>query len=335
VSFLRPKLYIAIAIGLALFACFLGLLTLGDVPLGLKAYQQALVDPQSLYGQIIWSIRLPRNLTALGVGCMLGMAGAIAQGYFRNPLADPGIIGISGGAGLGAALAITLGLGLVAGAVEVMAFGVSIIMSLIILAFVSRFSNRQALILLGVGLSSLTGALMALVFNLSPSPITTAEILAWMMGSVENRNWQDVWICLIGIGLAGLVILGLGKGMRLLTLGEDTAQSQGVDLKRLSQKVVLALSLLAGLAVSVAGLIGFVGLAAPHLVRSLGLKDPYRLIWPSGLAGGIMVLSADALVRLLPASTDIRLGVLTALIGAPIFSILALKSAKAWAGDNQ
>ncbi|MFP1131313.1 FecCD family ABC transporter permease [Asticcacaulis sp. W401b] len=322
------KIGIILALSAALLLVLL--MGMGEVALRPADYAEALHAPGSLAGEILWQIRLPRNLCALLVGAMLGVAGAVAQGYFRNPLAEPGLMGVSGGAGLGAAVAIVLGLGLTPGAVEGFALLFAGGVSLIILAFVSRFPDRQALILLGVGLSSLTGALMALVFNLSPSPVTTAEILGWMMGSVENRSWTDAAMAAGGLLLAALMLWRVGPGLRLLTLGEDTARSQGVDLRQLAALSVVAISVLAGLAVAVSGVIGFVGLAAPHLVRGLGVRDPYRLIAPSGLAGGVMVLLADGAVRLLPTSTDIRLGVLTSLIGAPLFAILAWKSAKEW-----
>ncbi|MDC7681933.1 iron ABC transporter permease [Asticcacaulis sp. BYS171W] len=305
-------------------------MALGDVPLSAADYAEAFRAPDSIPAQILWQIRLPRNLCGFLVGAMLGVAGAISQGYFRNPLAEPGIMGVSAGAGLGAAVAIVLGLGLTSWGVEGFALLFSGLISLIILAFVAKFPDRQALILLGVGLSSLCGALMALVFNLSPSPVTTAEILGWMMGSVENRSWEDAGLALIGLVVAGCLVVRLGRGLRLLSLGEDTARSQGVNVRMVAALSVLAISVLAGLSVAVAGVIGFVGLAAPHFVRTFGIRDPYSLIGPSGLAGGVMVLLADALIRLLPSSTDIRLGVLTSLIGAPLFALLAWKSANQW-----
>ena len=320
--------YIALTLLVALGV--IGLIGIGDMSLSVSDYAQALSAPQSLPGEIVWQIRLPRNLCGFLVGAMLGVAGALAQGYFRNPLAEPGIMGVSAGAGLGAAFAIVLGLGLIPGAVEGFALLFAGAASLIILIFIARFHDRQALILMGVGLTSLFGALMALVFNLSPSPVTTAEILGWMMGSVENRGWPDVCVAVVALCLGAVLIGRIGPGLRLIGLGEDTARSQGVDMARLAVYTILAISLLTGACVAVAGVVGFVGLAAPHLVRGLGLRDPYTLIWPSGLAGGLMVLMADAIVRVLPASTDIRLGVLTSLIGAPLFVLLAWKSARQW-----
>lgn len=322
-------------IGLAVMALVLiGLLLLfGDVPMRGDLWLQAVMRPDSLPGQIVWDIRLPRNVTGFCVGAMLGMSGALMQGLLRNPLAEPGILGVSSGAGLGAALAIVSGLGLTPFAVEGFALAGAVIIAGLLLLFTARFPQRQSLILLGVGVTALCGALMALVFNLSPSPVTTAEILGWTMGSVENRTWGDAGLCLAGLGLASILSWRMASGLRFLTLGDETARSMGIDMARLGQAVILATGILSGLAVAVAGVIGFVGLAAPHFVRGMGIKDPFRLILPSALTGGVMVLIADGLIRLLPASGDIRLGVLTSLIGAPLFAVIAWKSARSWMQD--
>jgi len=317
----------------AMAALIVLLLLFGDVPLSGAMWLDALIHWKSAGAEIVWGIRLPRNLTAAGVGAMLGMSGALMQGLLRNPLAEPGLLGVSAGAGLGAAVCIVLGLGLIDFAVAGFALAGAVLVAALLLVFVQRFPQRQSLILLGVGLSALCGALMALVFNLSPSPVTTAEMLGWMMGSVENRNMWDVLMCALGLALAGALSFKLARGLRFLTLGEETARSMGIDMVRLTQMVVIGSSLLAGLSVAVAGVIGFVGLAAPHFVRVMGVKDPYRLIAPSALTGGIIVLIADALVRIIPATGELRLGVVTSLIGAPLFALLAWRSARSWMQD--
>ncbi len=311
-------------------AMLAALLLLGDVPLNAQMWTDAVMHPSSLGGQILWGIRLPRNLTAAGVGAMLGMSGALMQGLLRNPLAEPGLLGVSSGGGLGAAIAIVAGFGLVPFAVEGFAMAGAAVVAVLLLVFIARFPQRQSLILLGVGLAAFCGALMALVFNLSPSPVTTAEILGWTMGAVANRTWSDAGVCFVGLIAAGLLTWRLGRGLRFLTLGEETARSMGVDMVRLTQLVVISSSLLAGLSVAVAGVIGFVGLAAPHFVRAVGIKDPARLIAPSALTGALMVLIADGLVRVIPASGELRLGVLTSLIGAPLFAVIAYRSARSW-----
>jgi iron complex transport system permease protein len=324
---------LSVSLGISIAGLLIVLMLFGDVTLSGDMWLDALVHWKSLPAEIFWGIRLPRNLAAVGVGAMLGMSGALMQGLLRNPLAEPGLLGVSAGAGLGASLAIVFGLGLLPFAVEGAALAGAALVAIILLVFVQRFPQRQSLILLGVGLSSLCGALMSLVFNLSPSPVTTAEMLGWMMGSVQNRSWFDVLMCMGGLGAVSLLSLGLGKGIRFLTLGEETARSMGVDMTRLTQVIVIGSSLLAGLSVSVAGVIGFVGLAAPHFVRAFGIKDPYLLVWPSALTGGLMVLLSDGLIRLLPPTADVHLGVLTSLVGAPLFAILAYKSARSWMQD--
>lgn len=218
-------IYIMVGASLVLLA---SLLMVGDVVLSGRDYMIAITQPNSLNADILWGIRLPRNLCAWGVGAMLGVAGAVMQGLLRNPLAEPGILGVSSGAGLGASVAIVLGLGLVPFAVEASALLAALIMSGVLMAFVVRFPDRQALILLGVGVSSLCGALMALVFNLSPSPVTTSEILGWLMGSVENRSWFDAGLCVAGLGVAAMLLPGLGRGLRLLTLGKIRRRAWGL-----------------------------------------------------------------------------------------------------------
>lgn len=328
-----PLRMFCIVLGVAILVLLAVLMVFGDVALSGDMWFDALFRWQSLPTEIVWGIRLPRNLAAVGVGAMLGMSGGLMQGLLRNPLAEPGLLGVSAGSGLGAALAIVFGLGLTPFAVEGAALAGAVLVAIILLVFVQRFPQRQSLILLGVGLSSLLGALMALVFNLSPSPVTTSEMLNWMMGSVQNRSWFDVLMCLIGLAIVSGLSLRLGRGLRFLTLGEETARSMGIDMTRLSQVIVIGSSLLAGLSVSVAGVIGFVGLAAPHFVRAFGIKDPYTLIWPSALTGGLMVLISDGIVRLLPPTADVHLGVLTSLVGAPLFAVLAYKSARSWMQD--
>ncbi len=322
-----------LVLGLLILGLIVGLMLFGDVAMSGSMWLDAVLHPQGLAGQIAWDIRLPRDLTAAGVGAMLGLSGAIMQGLLRNPLAEPGLLGVSSGAGLGASIAIVLGMGLMPFAVEGLALLGALVVAVILLVFVSRFPQRQSLILLGVAVSALCGALMALVFNLAPSPVTLSEIIGWMMGSVENRTWSDAAFCVGGLAVGGLLAWKAGKGLRVLTLGEETARSMGVDMVRLTQGLVVASSLLAGLSVAVAGIIGFVGLAAPHFVRAMGIKDPYRLILPSALTGSVMVLLADGLVRVLPGTGDLRLGVLTSLVGAPLFAALAFRSARSWMQD--
>ena len=324
-------LNVSLAIAIAVVA--VALMTLGDVGLSPAAWGEAFLHWKSVPAEIVWGIRLPRNLAAVGVGAMLGMSGALMQGLLRNPLAEPGLLGVSAGAGLGASMAIFAGVGLVPFVIEGSAMAGAAIAGLLLVIFVQRFPQRQSLILFGVGLSAFCGALSSLAFNLAKSPIAMSDVMSWLMGAVENRSWYDVLWCVIGLLLAAALTWRLGRGLRFLTLGEETARSMGIDMTRLTQVVVIGSSLLAGLSVAVAGIIGFVGLAAPHFVRAMGVKDPFRLILPSALTGGLMVLLADGFIRVIPATGELHLGVLTSLIGAPLFAVLAYRSARSWMQD--
>ncbi|MDQ8029544.1 MAG: iron ABC transporter permease, partial [Brevundimonas sp.] len=257
-------------------------------------------------------------------------SGAVMQGLLRNPLADPGVLGVSAVAALGAAGAIVLGAAAIPGAVEVSALiGAGLAGGLLIL-FSSRVRSPEALILFGVALSSFAGAATALIFNLSPSPIASAEVMSWLLGSVQNRSWIDVlWIAPALALSAGLSVLA-APGLKMLSLGEETAQTSGLPMARLRLLALLAAALATGAAVAVAGVIGFVGLAAPHLVRAAVRGDPARLLAPAALTGGLMLIGADLLARITPTDQELKLGVFTALVGAPLFALIAWRAAREW-----
>ena len=303
---------------------------LGEVPLGFDQYINAVTEPAEPTGQILWSIRAPRVVVAAIVGACLGLSGALLQGLLRNPLADPGILGVSACAGLGAALAIVIGLAITPGAVEIAALLGATAAAAVLIAFAARFPEPEALILFGVSLSAFAGAVTALVFNFSPSPIATAEVLGWMLGSVENRAWSDAgWGALALLAASGLG-LWARRGLLALTLGEETAATTGLPIRRLKIAAVLAAAIATGAAVAIAGVVGFVGLAAPHLVRAAVREDPARLLLPSTLAGALMLVAADLVARTLPTDAEVKLGVLTALIGAPLFGLIAWRAARSW-----
>ena len=302
----------------------------GEVGLTPNQYLEGLRNASSAPGEILWAIRAPRSLAAAMVGAALGLAGAVMQGLLRNPLADPGVLGVSALAGLGAALAIALGLAATPGVVEAAALAGALAAGAVVAGLAARFREPEVLVLFGVSLSALGGALTALVFNLSPSPVTTAEVLSWLMGSVENRDWSDL------VRAAGPMLLGAGlcawagRGLTMLSLGEETAAVSGLPMARLRTAAVAGAALLAGAAVALAGVIGFVGLAAPHLVRSAVGEDPQRTLLPSALAGAALLVAADLLSRLIPTETALKLGVVTALFGAPLFALVAWRAARSW-----
>ena len=314
---------------LSLLAMVAGI-ALGEVHFDQAAYAKAFSDPHSGEAEVIWAVRTPRVVCAFMVGAALGLAGAVMQGLLRNPLAEPGVVGVSGTAACAAALAIVLGLAAVPGAVEAAALIGAAVAGVLLTVVGAKVRAPEALILFGVALSSFSGAATALIFNLSPSPIATAEVMSWLLGSVENRSWWDVTWVGGALAVAGVLAAMASRGLKMLTLGEETARVSGLSMVRLRVLALLAASVAAGAAVAVAGVIGFVGLAAPHLVRSAVRGDPAKLLWPSALAGGLMLVVADLATRLIPTDQELKLGVLTALIGAPIFAVIAWRAAREW-----
>jgi iron complex transport system permease protein len=322
----RINLMLAVALAVALIAA----LTLGEVGLSGAQYAQAFSDPGSGPGLILWQVRAPRAICAVAVGAALGLSGALMQGLLRNPLAEPGVLGVSATASLGGALVLVAGAGMVTGAVELAAMAGAGIGAAALVAFAARIRAPEALILFGVALSSFAGAATALIFNLSPSPIATAEVMAWLLGSVQNRGWGDVLWVTAALVPAG-VLAGLSApGLKALSLGDETARTLGLSLDRLRLLALIAASLAAGAAVATAGVIGFVGLVAPHLVRASVRADPGRVLMPSALAGGLILVVADLMTRITPTDQELKLGVFTALVGAPLFALIAWRAARAW-----
>lgn len=273
---------------------------------------------------IVWDIRLPRALTAWLAGAALGLSGAALQGLLRNPLADSGVLGLSGFAALGAVIAFAFGFAALAPAMAV-AFALLAAIVVATLGWASR--GPASLVLIGVGLSSFAGGLIALALNLAPNPGALADLVNWTLGSVEGRSTEHVMLAggLLFIGAA--LIFSAARGLQALTLGEEAAAAIGANLDTTRALVVLGAAACTGGATAVAGVIGFVGIAAPHLVRALSGHDPARLLLPSALAGGALLLCADIAVRLLPTDTELKLGVAASLIGGPIFALIAARLA--------
>ena len=312
---------VLLALGAAVIVLFFGSLLIGPAGLGLGESLAALVSGQGgAVVLVMQEIRLPRALLGLMTGAALGLSGAAMQGYLRNPLAEPGLIGVSASAALGAVLALQTGLaGLFALALPLSALAGAGVAVLLILGLAGPRGGALALILAGVAISALAAALTSLVLNLSPNPFAAMEIVYWMMGSLADRSMDHVWLAapFMLIGLA--MLLSLGRSFDALTLGEDAAASMGVNLGRLRLVLIGGTALAVGASVSVAGSIGFVGLVVPHVLRPLVGAQPSRLLPASALGGAAVVLAADIAVRLIAPDQDLKLGVLTALIGAPFF----------------
>jgi iron complex transport system permease protein len=275
---------------------------------------------------VITQLRLPRTILAIVVGAGLGVAGAVMQGYLRNPLADPGVLGVSSCAALGAVLSLRLGLTVNAPwtlPLLAMAGAASAVILLTVLA--GRAGSAITFILAGVMVSAVAGALTSLVLSLTDDPYAAAEIINWLMGALTDRSFDDVLFAapLIFIGIA--LLLMTGRSLDALTLGEDTARSLGVRLGRLQFLVAVGVGTAVGAAVAATGVIGFVGLIVPHLLRPLVGEQPSRLLLPSALAGAVLVLAADLAVRLTPGVQETKLGVAMALFGGPFFLILLMR----------
>ena len=327
---MNRHLSLNVGLAAAILLALVGAVLLGETALSSAQYGQALVDPASGPGEVLWQVRAPRAVCALMVGAALGLAGAVLQGLLRNPLADPGVLGVSATAALGAAGAIVLGAAAVPGLVEGAALIGAALAGLLLVAIAARVRAPEALILFGVALSSFAGALTALIFNLSPSPIAAAEVMNWLLGSVQNRSWIDVAWVTPALAVAAVFAAGASPGLRMLTLGEEAARASGLSMGRMRILALVASAVAAGAAVAVAGVIGFVGLAAPHLVRAAVRGDPGRLLMPSALAGGLMLVLADLAARLMPTDQELKLGVFTAMVGAPLFALIAWRAAREW-----
>lgn len=275
---------------------------------------------------IMREIRLPRAILGLSIGGTLGLCGAALQGYLRNPLAEPGVIGVSAAAALGAVLALYTGLSMVFPmALPVMAIGGALI-AVAILQALAGSGSSLTLILAGVAISSFAGALTALVLNLSPNPFATQEIIFWMLGSITDRSLDHVALALPFMAVGWLLILPMAPRLDVLSLGEDTAHSLGVNLKRTRLFLVLGTAIAVGAATAVSGVIGFVGLVVPHILRPMVGHQPSRLLPASALGGAVLLLSADIFVRIITPGTELKLGVVTALVGAPFFLSLILRT---------
>ena len=270
---------------------------------------------------ILIELRLPRVLLGFVVGAALGLSGAALQGYFRNPLADPGVIGISASAGAGAVAALYFGFATLSALVlPVMAIAGAAIGGIALLLIAGRGATATTLILSGVAVGALANAIVALAMNFSPNPWALSEIAYWLMGSLRNSSWTDVRLALPLIALGLALNMSTARDLDSLSIGEDGARALGVNLRALQFRLIAGTALAVGAAVSVAGAIGFVGLVVPHLLRPLVQNEPSRLLLPSALGGGALLMTADAATRLVSGDgMPLYLGVMTAILGVPFF----------------
>ena len=278
---------------------------------------------ESMDRLVAFELRLPRALLGLLVGASLGLAGAAMQGLLRNPLAEPGLVGVSAGAALGAVITFYSGLTMVFSlALPIGGIAGAFLGVLLLYLLAGVNSGTVTLILAGVAVNLLAAAATSLALNLASNPFASMEIIFWQMGSLSDRSLAHVRLCAPLMLLGWALLLSSGSGLNALTLGESTAQSLGIRLRWLRLQVVLGTALAVGPAVAVSGVIGFVGLVVPHLLRPLVGHQPKRLLLNSLFLGASLLLAADILVRVLPTSNELKLGVVTALIGSPCLLLL-------------
>ncbi len=284
--------------------------------------------PTDLARLIIIELRMPRAVLAILTGGALGLCGAVLQGLLRNPLAEPGLLGVSSGAAVGAVIAIYFGL-TARFPYAAPVLGMCGAMAATALTFAFGRGGTLSIILAGAAVSGLGGAAISLALNLAPNAGGAFEIMTWLMGSLSDRSWDHVWLAAPFILVGAAILAGTARSLDALALGEAQAESLGVDLDRLRLTVLAGVALCVGAATSVAGVIGFIGLIAPHLVRPFVGHQPSRTPLPSALCGAALLLAADIGSRLLRFnSTEIKLGVFTALVGTPFFFWLVLRLRK-------
>lgn len=306
------RLNILLLIGLLLVACLS--VAAGKVWVPWGAWTAA--DPRSI---IIVELRLPRTVLALLVGAALGLSGAVLQGYLRNPLADPGLFGISSGAALGAVLSLYFGIAAQLWLLPAFALAGAAATTALLALIAGRSGSLILFTLAGMILTSIAGSMTALAISLAPTPFVSSQIVTWLMGALTDRSWDDVKIALPLIAIGSAVLASTGRSLDALALGEPAARSMGVRLGLLQTTVIVGIALTVGASVAAAGIIGFVGLMVPHLVRPLVGNRPSAILLPSALGGALLLTLADTLVRIAPTVSELRLGIAMSMLGGPFF----------------
>lgn len=308
----------------------------GPAHFPLRTVLSALVSDQGVASIIVRDIRLPRTLLAALIGATFGIAGASLQGLLRNPLAEPSLFGAPQAGAAAAAAIMAFGFaGALSLAVPLGGIAGSLLSVGALVAIAGRRASLTVTLLAGLALASLAGAAIALIINLAPNPYIALEIAFWLLGSLRDRSMEHVWLA-SPFMIASWIILALNaSAFRALTLGEDAAASLGVNVERTRIMVVIGVALGVGAAVAVAGAISFVGLVAPHLVRRFYGSDPARVLLPSALAGAALLIAADIAVRLVPGAVEIKIGVVTALIGVPFFLAMIFRERRVLEDSSQ
>jgi iron complex transport system permease protein len=324
----NPRI-ISILLFLLLAAMFVISLLAGRVWLPIAEVWDGLWSQDAnLASTIVTQLRLPRAILALEVGGALGLSGAVLQGVTRNPLAEPGLLGVSAGAALGAVIAVYFGLATRFMAAAPLLGLLGALLASVLTFVLGRGGGTITLVLAGAAVSALAAAGIAMALNLAPNPYAAYEIMTWLMGSLSDRSWAHVVLVTPFILLGCAMLLFTARGVDALALGEAQAQSLGVNLGRLYFLAVFGTALAIGASTAVTGVVGFIGLVAPHVVRPLLGHQPSRILFPAALSGALLLLFSDVATRLIHVGTELKLGVLTSLIGTPFFFWLVVRLRK-------
>lgn len=280
---------------------------------------------------IVLELRMPRMLLGLLVGAMLGLAGAALQGFLRNPLAEPSVLGASNAAAFGAVIALYFGIAeLHAAFLPLLAIAAAVIALVLLFGLSGQSESSLTLILAGIAIATLAGAGISLALNMSPNPFAAMEIMNWLLGSLENRSSQHVWIALPCIVVGGALLLWDARALDALTLGEDGARALGINLRAVRWRLLIGVAIGVGGAVAVSGSIGFIGLIVPHIIRPFTDRSPSTILWPSAIGGALLLTLSDLGVRMIPATNELKLGVVTAFLGIPVFLVHLLRERRLW-----
>ena len=320
---------------LMLLIAVLGILSLmvGPAALSPRATFGALLTGDGPAGIIVREIRLPRTLLAALIGATLGLSGAALQGLLRNPLAEPALFGAPQAAAAGSSLVIAFGFAAATSLLVPLAGIAGALVSIGgLVAVAGRRASLTVTLLAGLALASFAGAAVALILNLAPNPFIALEVAFWLLGSLEDRSTDHLFIAAPFLIASWMLLAANARAFRALTLGEDAAASLGVNVGRTRAMVGTGVAFGVGASVAVSGSIGFVGLVAPHLVRRMVDSDPARVLLPAALAGAALLLAADVAVRIVPAAIELKVGVVTALIGVPFFLAMIFAERRALEG---
>ena len=321
------KFRVTICLVILVLAVFLAGMLMGPVNISpVNAVKAVLGEENELVKLVLIEIRLPRVILSLAIGASLGLSGAALQGLLQNPLAEPALLGAGPAAAFGAVLAFYFGWSdLTALILPLSGIGAALFATTLVWALAGGRGKPETIILAGVAISSIAGSLTACALNFAPNPFAATEIIFWMMGSLADRSIEHVLLSLPFMIVGWMLLFSVRGALDTLALGAETASSLGVNMKSVSFRIIFGTAIAVGAATAVAGVVGFVGLAVPHILRPFVGHRPGALLMASAFGGAVMLGISDVVVRMVSVGSELKLGVLTSIIGFPLFLALILK----------